>query len=180
MFGADIPSVAGNVIAILFPPPIVPLIDAFRSLEVLSEHYDVHVLDGPEGDMARFIDRDTARAIVSDAMLLAFALSRQRGGPLSHRPLRSRQGSVDEYCVLALIGAARDPGSELAFEAAAALGIGSVDFTLSIAIDLLRQIDQGGLFLEQPSLAEFRAIVSENLLLDGGLTEDSIASSFLN
>lgn len=158
---------ANGPVVVLFHPAIVPLIDAFRSLEILSSRYDVHVLDQPESDLARFIARDAARAIVSDAMLLAFALGRQRPEPLFHRPLKSRQGSLDEYCILTLIAASRDPGSELAFEAAAALGILSFDFILSLARDLLRQIDMGRLTLEHPSVAEFRAIVGDDRFFDG-------------
>jgi hypothetical protein len=148
-------------IAVLFPPPVVPLIDAFRSLEVLSEHYDLHVLEGPESDLARFMEPDAAKAVVSDAMLLAFALGRQRGEPLDHRPMRSRRGSLDEYCVLSLIAAAREPDTGLAFEAAAALRVISFEFIFAMAMDLLRRIDRGGLLLERPTLREFRAIAGE-------------------
>ena len=148
-------------VAVLFPPPVVPLIDAFRCLEVLSEHYDLHVLEGPENDLAHFMEPDAAKAVVSDAMLLAFALGRQRGEPLDHRPLRSRQGSLDEYCVLSLIAAAREPDTGLAFEAAAALRVISFEFMFAMATDLLRRIDRGGLVLERPSLRDFRAIVGE-------------------
>ncbi|QFU15918.1 hypothetical protein [Microvirga thermotolerans] len=152
--------------AVLFRPSIVPLIDAFRSLEALSDRYDLHILEGPERDLARFMEPAAARAAVSDAMLLAFALGRQRGGPLAHRPLGSRRGSLDEYCILSLIAAAQEPESELAFEAAAALGVVSFDFIFGMAADLLRQIDHGGLALERPSLEEFRAIVGDGGLVD--------------
>jgi hypothetical protein len=157
---------ADGAVAVLFRPAVVPLVDAFRSLEILSARYDVHVLDQPEQDLARFIARDAARAIVSDAMLLGFALGRQSAEPLSYRPLKSRQGSLDEYCILTLIAASRDSDSELAFEAAAALRILSFDFTLSLARDLLRQIDMGGLLLERPGVAEFRAVVGDDLFFD--------------
>ncbi|MCB8820169.1 hypothetical protein [Microvirga rosea] len=164
MFAVGSPTLQDGSVAVLFRPSIVPLIDAFRSLDILSEGYDIHVLEAPEQDLARYVEKDAARAIVSDAMLLAFALSRQRGQPLSHQAPRSRKGTLDEYCVLTLIGASENPDSELAFEAAAALRIASLDFTLSLATDLLRRIDLGGLPLECPSLSEFRAIVSEGLI----------------
>jgi len=167
-----------NSVTVLFPPPVVPLIDAFRSLEVLAEHYDLHVLEGPEEDLARFMEPSAAKAVISDAMLLAFALGRQRGEPLVHCPLRSRKGSADEYCIFTLIAAAREPDTGLALEAAATLRVISFEFVFAMATDLLRRMDRGGFVLERPSLHEFRAIVGEGELFEQSIEPIDTEATF--
>ncbi|MGO4573046.1 hypothetical protein [Microvirga sp. 2TAF3] len=165
-------------VAILFHPSTVPLIDTFRSLDSLEGPCNIHVLDEPERELARFISPQAAKSIVSDAMLLAFALGQQRGQPLTYGPLKSRQGSPDEYCLLTLIGASRDPGSQLALEAAAALGMASADYITSLAGSLLRQIDGAGLVLAMPGLSEFRAVVGDCLFIEGRFEEFRNFSGF--
>src|SRR4051794_13508610 len=92
-------------VAILFPPDCVPVIDIFRALGDFEEHYDISALDELENRLARIISREIAKGIVSDALLLAFGLRRERMDPLAFAPLRSRRGTLDEYRLLALIGA---------------------------------------------------------------------------
>jgi hypothetical protein len=146
-------------VEVLFHPSAVPVIDVFRSLGRLEDQYDLALLDEPEQALAAYTSPEAAKGIVSDALLLAFALTRQRGRPFVHRPLRSRHGSIDEYCLLALIGSSRNPASEVALEAAALLEIVSLDFMSALAGELIHQMDLGSLAFETPSLPEFRAIV---------------------
>jgi len=150
---------ANDSVAVLFHPSTVPVIDVFRSIGSLEDQYDLALLDGPEHMLAAYVDPTTAKGIVSDALLLAFALTRQRGRGFGYQPLRSRQGSVDEYCLMILIGSARQQNSELAREASAILGVSPLDLLSSLAGELARQIDLGAIVFPIPGLREFRAVV---------------------
>ena len=146
-------------VAVLLHPSMVPVVDVFRSLGSLEDQYDLALLDGPEQALAAYTQPEAAKGIVSDALLLAFALTRQRGRPFSHKPVGSRHGSMDEYCLLAMIGSSRNPASGVAAEAAALLEIVSLDFMSALAGELVRQMDLGSLAFEPPALPEFRAMV---------------------
>jgi hypothetical protein len=160
-------------VAVLLHPSTVPVIDVFRSLSRLEDQYDLAMLDGPEQALATYTQSDTAKGIVSDALLLAFALTRQRGRPFIHRPVGSRHGSLDEYSLLTLIGASRGASPEVALEAARYLDIVSLDFMSALAGDLVRQIEHGAVAFEVPSLSEFRAILgmgsAEEVLVETAL-----------
>ena len=110
-------------VAVLFPPESVPVIDIFRALGDFEEHYDISSLDELESRLARIVSRDVAKGIVSDALLLAFGLRRERMSALAFAPLRSRRGTLDEYRLLALLGATYWHDFVLASEAAAALEV---------------------------------------------------------
>jgi len=155
---------AGYPVAVLLHPSTVPVIDVFRSLNRLEDQYDLAMLDGPEQALATYTQPETAKGIVSDALLLAFALTRQRGRPFIHRPVGSRHGSLDEYSLLTLIGASRDPSSAVALEAARHLDIVSLDFMSALAGDLVRQMDLGAVAFDVPDLPEFRAIMGVGAL----------------
>lgn len=159
-------SAAPPPIAVLFHPSTVPVIDVFRSLNRLEEQYDLALLDGPERALAAYTQPEAAKGIVSDALLMAFSLTRQRGKPFCHRPFGSRHGSVDEYCLMTLIGSSRSPESELHLEAAAALGVVSLDFMASLVGEIARQMDRGSLVFEMPTLMEFRAIIGNAATLE--------------
>ncbi|KFG70246.1 hypothetical protein JH26_05815 [Microvirga sp. BSC39] len=150
--------------AVLLHPSTVPVIDVFRSLNRLEDQYDLAMLDGPEQALATYTQPETAKGIVSEALLLAFALTRQRGRPFIHRPVGSRHGSLDEYSLLTLIGASRDPSSAVALEAARHLDIVSLDFMSALAGDLVRQMDLGAVAFDVPDLPEFRAIMGVGAL----------------
>ena len=156
-------------ISVLFHPSTVPLVDIFRCIGSFEDQYDLALLNGPEQALLGLTRPEAAKAIVSDALLLAFALDRQRSRPLNYAPLKSRHGSLDEYCLVALIAAARRPDSELAFEAASVLGIASLDLMTSLAADLVRQIDLGGLTFGTPGLQEFRGVVGDRALFTDDL-----------
>ncbi len=161
-------------VAILFHPSMVPVIDVFRSLRSLEDQYDLALLDGPEEALATYTRTEAAKGIISDALLLAFALTRERGRAFAHRPLGSRQGSAEEYCLLAMIAASRNAASGVASEAASLLGILSLDFMTALAGELVRQIDLGTLTFETPDLAEFRAMMGygspEEVLVETSLS----------
>lgn len=150
---------ASKSAAVLLHPSTVPVIDVFRSLNRLEDQYDLAMLDGPEQALAAYTQPETAKGIVSDALLLAFALTRQRGRPFIHKPVGSRHGSLDEYSLLTLIGASRNPSSAVVLEAARYLDIVSLDFMSALAGDLVRQIDLGAVSFDVPDLPGFRAIM---------------------
>lgn len=153
-------------VSVLLHPDAVPVADIFRCISGFQDQYDLALLNGPEQDLCRLTRPEYAKAIISDALLLAFALDRQRTRPLCHAPLGSRRASTDEYCLMTLIGASRMRDSELAYEASSVLGVASLDLVSSLASDLIGQIDAGGLVFRTPDIEEFRALVGESLLFD--------------
>jgi hypothetical protein len=146
-------------VSVLFHPSAVPVIDVFRSIGSLDDQYDLALLDGPEQALALFVPPHAAKGIVSDALLIAFALTRQRGGAFDHRPLGSRRGSLEEYCLMALIGASRQPDSDVVREASAILGVSPGDLLPALAGELSRHIDLGIIAFPVPALREFRAVL---------------------
>jgi hypothetical protein len=154
-------SSAPGPIAFLLHPSTVPVLDVFRSLSCLEDQYDLALLDGPEQGLAAYIQPEAAKGIVADALLMAFALTRQRGKPFSHKSPGSRHGTREEYCLLALIGSSRNTASEIALEAAAYLDIASLDFMAALSGEIVRQMDIGTLVFEPPSLSEFRAMMDD-------------------
>jgi hypothetical protein len=80
---------------------------------------------------------------------------------------------MDEYCLLAMIGASRDRSSGVALEAARLLEIESLDFMAALAGELVHQFDLGALVFEVPSLSDFRAMMNygsaEQVLIDSDL-----------
>jgi hypothetical protein len=173
MVEVSLHSATPGSVAFLLHPSMVAVIDVFRSLSSLEDQYDLALLDGPEQGLAAYTQPEAAKGIVSDALLLAFALTRQRGRPFSHRPLGSRHGSMDEYCLLALMGSLRNTASDVALEAAAYLDIASLDVVVTLAGEIVRQMDIGTLVFEPPSLPDFRAMMgngpSEAVLVEAAL-----------
>lgn len=159
MTSTDISLARRDSVAVLLHPSAVPVIDVFRSLGSLEDQYDLALLDNPEASLTRFLDAGAAKGIVSDALLIAFALTRQRGRPFNFRPLGSRSSSVDEYCLLAMIAASRRPGQEVTQEAASVLDVGSLDFLTALAGEIVRQVDAEAIVFQVPDLSEFRAML---------------------
>ncbi|WP_262270920.1 hypothetical protein [Microvirga yunnanensis] len=161
---------APRAVAVLLHPSIVPVIDVFRSLDLLEDQYDLALLDGPEQGLTAYTGQEAAKGIVSDALLLAFALTRQPGGPFAYRPVGSRHGSLDEFCLLTLIASSRNLGSDLAVEAASLLDVASLDVMGPLTGEILRHMDAGDLVFALPSLPEFRAMMgtrsSEEVLVE--------------
>jgi hypothetical protein len=137
-------------VAVLLSPSMVPVIDIFRALGDFEEHYDVLALDGLERRLAQTMSREAAKGIVSDALLLAFGLRRERVGPIPYGVLLSRRGTLDEYCLIALIGAAYRNDLAVATEAATALGAAHPQPLVSLAFDIARRLKTAGVKVEAP------------------------------
>ncbi|HEV2560368.1 MAG TPA: hypothetical protein VGU45_17230 [Microvirga sp.] len=137
-------------VAILFPPTMLPVIDIFRALGDFEEHYEIGALDLLESRLSSLMGRDLAKGIVSDALLLAFGLRRERREPLDYRPVQSRRGTADEYRLMALMAATYWHDFHLAAAAAAALDVRHPQPLISLAFDIARRLEAAGLRLEAP------------------------------
>lgn len=146
----------GPSVAVLFPPGTVPIIDIFRALGDFEDHYDVAALDALEDELAEAMGRDTAKGIVSDALLLAFGLRRERPEPMHYSPRQSRRATLDEYRLMSLLSATYWHDFILASEAAAALEIIHPQPLISLAFDISRRLEGAGLKLDQPDARVFR------------------------
>ena len=135
-------------VAVLFAPAAVQIIDIFRALGDFEDHYDVAALDAIENDLACLIDRHTARAIVSSALLFGFGLRRERGRAIDYAQLKSRHGRLDEYRILALMGAAYDRDAVLAAEIATSLGAAHAEPLVGLARDIAVRLGEAGLVLD--------------------------------
>ncbi len=149
-------SSGGPSVAVLFPPGMVPIVDIFRALGDFEDHYDVAALDALEDELARSIGRDTAKGIVSDALLLAFGLRRERPEPIKYAPRQSRRGTLDEYSLVSLLSATYWHDFILASEAAAALDIIHPQPLISLAFDISRRLESAGMKLDAPDPRLFR------------------------
>jgi hypothetical protein len=143
-------------VAVLFPPHAVPIVDIFRALGDFEDHYDVAALDRLEEHLAASMTRDSAKGIVSDALLLAFGLRRERPTPVDYNPTGSRRGTLDEYRLLALLGSTYWHDFILASEVAASLGILHPQPLISLAFDISRRLEAAGMKLETPDPRLFR------------------------
>jgi hypothetical protein len=137
-------------LAFLFPPHMLPVIDIFRALGDFEEHYDIGALDALESRLSGQMGRDLAKGIVSDALLLAFGLRRERHGPLDYAPVQSRRATADEYRLMALLAATYWHDFHLASEVAAALEVRHPQPLVSLAFDIARRLESAGLTLEAP------------------------------
>lgn len=137
-------------LTLLFPPHAVALLDIFRALSDFEERYELSVLDGLEARLAEQLDPAAAKGIVSDALLLAFGLRREREERLDFSELGSRRGTADEYRLLALIGAAAQDDVERAATAAMALDIANFRPLAALAADLARRLEEAGFDLDLP------------------------------
>ena len=137
-------------VAILFSPASLPVVDLFRALGDFEENHDVAILDALEGRLSDIMSREAAKGIVSDSLLLAYGLRRERPEPLDLRPLLSRHGSLDEYCVVALLGATFWHDLGLAMQASEALVVRQPQPLVSLGFDIARQFEAAGVMLEVP------------------------------
>ena len=137
-------------VAVLFAPETVPVIDIFRALGDFDDHYDLTALDALESRLSETMSRDLAKGLVSDALLFAFGVRRDRAAPLEFRPVSTRRGSLDEYRLMGLIGATFWHDAELAGDAAAALGLNQPQPLISLAHDIARRLETAGRQLEAP------------------------------
>ena len=143
---------------ILLHPDVIPIVDVFRTFGGPEEGCDLALLESPELTLAGRTNSGAAKAIISDALLLAFGLWRKRNAPLICEPVGTRTGSLDEYRLVTWITASRIPESRLAQEASISLGMSSPDYLATLAAGLIQKIDRAGLSLEAPSLSAFRGV----------------------
>jgi len=141
-------------VGVLFSPDTVPVIDIFRALGDF-EHYDVAALEAIERRLSGTMAREAAKGIVSDALLLAFGLRRGRVRPIEFRPVLSRRGSLDEYRLAAVLGAAFWHDFALATRAAGALGVQHPDPLVALAFDIARRLEAAGTTLTSPDARLF-------------------------
>lgn len=138
-------------ISVLFSPDALFVIDVFRALGDFEEHYDVAALDQLEAELARHVDRTSAKGLVSDALLLAFGLRRERSVGLNMMTIGRRRGSLDEYRLYAMVAASYWHDHILAAEAAHALGLRHARPLLTLAFDVARRLEAAGIRLEMPN-----------------------------
>jgi hypothetical protein len=143
-------------VTVLFSPGAVRIVDIFRALGDFEDHYDIAALDRLEDGLAAAVGRDAAKGIVSDALLLAFGLRRERSVPLEYSPTGSRRGTLDEYRLVALLSATYWHDFVLASEAAAALAIVHPQPLISLAFDISRRLETSGLKLDMPDPRLFK------------------------
>jgi hypothetical protein len=156
MVASPFPVPAEAAVAVLFPPGAVPIVDIFRALGDFEDHYDLAALDRLEEHLSDSMSRDSAKGIVSDALLLAFGLRRERPEPFAYGPTGARRGTLDEYRLIALIGATYWHDFTLASEVAASLGILHPQPLISLAFDIARRLEAAGMKLEEPDPRLFR------------------------
>jgi hypothetical protein len=135
---------------ILFSPRTVFIIDIFRALGDFEENYDVAALDRLEARLADIMDLRIAKGLVSDALLLAFGVRRERPDQLEFSPIGSRRGTIDEYRLMALIGAAYRQDPAVAMEAALALGITNRRPLVALACDIANRLKINGVPVDAP------------------------------
>jgi hypothetical protein len=165
-------------VSVLFAPDMVPIVDMFRTLGDFERHYDVLTLDRLEEELARIMSRDLAKAVVSDALLLAFGLRRERQEPIAFRPIGSRRGTLDEYNLLALIGAAYWHDFGLASDVAAALSLVHAQPLVSLASDIARRLEIAGLTIKAPDARLFRSAEASPVDVCAGAFDDEMKLNF--
>ncbi|MBM6592570.1 hypothetical protein [Microvirga pudoricolor] len=141
------------------------MIDLFRTFGSSEGHGSVAAMDGLEAELTRLIGPEASRATVSDSLLFGFALRRKRETPLDFRPLHSRWGSADEFCLMTLISAADGAHDDLALEAGRALGIAGEGPLMSLAHDIcasLKSLPFKTAFLTKDT---FEAVMGSRVIL---------------
>ena len=89
----------------LLSPNAVLVVDLFRALGDFEDAYDLAALDQLEARLGRLIDPAAAQGVVSDALMLAFAVRRHREVSWEMNRVGSRRATLDEYRLVALVSA---------------------------------------------------------------------------
>jgi len=150
-------------VSFLLRPDVVLAIDLFRALGDFEENYDLSALDRLEERLSALMERSAAKGLVSDALLLAFALRTERAGCWAMNPVGSRRATTDEFRLLALISACLDEDPRLAAEALRSLGVVGNQTILSLAEEVADRLDAAGMRLDPPDL---RLIMDDDDALD--------------
>lgn len=135
---------AQSPFALLLHPSSVPVVDVFRSKSELEFTHDLKLAHEAELELGGWTTAALSKAIISDAILLAFSLSREREELLHYRQQGSRLTSADERRLIALVSAVL-VGEEAMALAAATLGVPAGGLCSVAAANLASQIKQAGL-----------------------------------
>ncbi len=148
-------------IDVLLSPRTALVVDIFRALRDFEHSYDVGVIDALQHRLARKSDASSARAIVSDALLLGFTMRSQRDDgtlSLAHwrmNPMGERRASEDECATLALITACGADDRALAHSAARKLCVTLNPTVSSLARDMAGRLERAGFHLAGLQVAGF-------------------------
>jgi hypothetical protein len=137
-----------ETVFLLFPPALVPVLDIFRVLGNFEENYDISALDALEERLAKSISPQLAKGIVSDALLLAFGLHRERREPLDYGRPETRRGTADESRLIDLLAACSRHDFDLAERVAASLSVSHSKPLVALAYDVARRLEAAGLKLD--------------------------------
>jgi len=139
-----------GTIDVLLSPRMALVVDIFRALGDFEAFYDVSVIDTLEARLTTATDPNTARAVVSDALLLGFAMRNQRTdaswphGDWEMKPIGARQASDHECATLTLIAACMGDDLVLAGQAARALSVKLNATVSSLARDMGQRLQRAG------------------------------------
>ncbi|GGK37221.1 hypothetical protein [Salinarimonas ramus] len=148
---------------VLLGPTTALVVDIFRALGDFEASYDVAVIDMLEQRLTGATDGQTARAVVSDALLLGFALRNQRTDTSwPHRDwdmhaIGARRATAHECATLALIAAARAGDTALAADAARRLGVRLNATIASLSRDMGTRLEAAGLEVSDTDWAPLMA-----------------------
>lgn len=142
---------AHGSIDVLLSPRMALVVDIFRALGDFEASYDVAVIDALEARLTRATDATTARAVVSDALLLGFAMRNQRTdaswphGDWEMNGIGARQASGHECATLTLIAACKEEDTAVAGRAARTLAVRLNPTVSSLARDMGGRLERAGL-----------------------------------
>ncbi|WP_372421446.1 hypothetical protein [Salinarimonas chemoclinalis] len=141
-------------IAVLLSPKTTLVVDIFRSLGDFEASYDVGAIDALEYRLTAATDGQTARAVVSDALLLGFSLRNQRTQARMPQPawdmnmIGARRASTDECAVLGLVAASKAGETALASRCARRLAVALDKTVSSLARDMGARLEAAGMRIE--------------------------------
>jgi hypothetical protein len=143
---------------VLLSPAATLIVDIFRSLDRFEEHYDLDTLDDLEGRLCGLTGMESAKSLVSDALLLAFAFRSEQPDGLAMNNLGSRRATADEFRLYGLIAAAGSRDHAVAVSCAHRLGLTRMVSTLSHAENIADRLVGAGLRIDQVSSALLDAL----------------------
>lgn len=150
MYQSTAPIAPSAAVSFLLSPDVVLVIDMFRALGDFEEHYDLSALDRLEDRLSAIIDPVSARGLVSDALLLGFALRTERTTTWAMHPAGSRRATPHEYRLLGLVAACMHADTGLAAEALRGLGVAGNHTILALAREVAARLTAAGVELDPP------------------------------
>ncbi len=150
MYQSDAPVARSAAVSFLLSPDVVLVIDMFRALGDFEDHYDLAALDRLEDRLSALIEPAAARGLVSDALLLGFALRTERSTTWTMHPVGSRRATAHEYRLLGLVAACLHGDRTLASEALRGLGVAGSHTIQSLASEVAARLAAAGVTLDPP------------------------------